>query len=100
MSNKPKVYNPIIHRRGTTEEGLEVEYQEIPDPGAKSPVGPTSSNDAEKSNFETFRLKERSSTLAQNKEKEKEAEEDTDEDKEVDVLYQELRGQKKANLLK
>jgi len=98
MASKIKVYSPKIHRKGTTEEGVDIEYEEISDPFMlRSPKGPNSLvQDMEKPmETTTFRMK-RGNTIVS---KQPEFEEEFDE-KEIESLFTELGNHKKSNLLK
>lgn len=98
MASKIKVYSPKIHRKGTTEEGVDVEYEEADDPFMiKSPQGPNSLlQDAIEKPIElqTFRVKRGNTVITKAA-----IEEDFDES-EVKFLFEKLGSMKKSSLLK
>ena len=99
MSNKVKVFSSTFHRKGSGEEGVEVELEELNDPILRSPNHKSSiKEDFERSEFMSFRTKGRMNTINGSPVK-IEDHEDYDE-VEVQFLFKELGGQKKSHLLK
>ncbi len=99
MANKIKAYSPKMHRKGTTEEGVDVEYEEIFDPFVlKSPKGANSiiQDMMDKPNEPTtFRMRKTGTMMT----KQPDFEEDFDES-EIEELFNQLKNQKKSILLK
>ncbi|RZK02304.1 MAG: hypothetical protein EOO43_23450 [Flavobacterium sp.] len=99
MSNKIKVFSSTFHRKGSGEEGVEVELEELNDPILRSPAHKTSIKDNyDRSEFMSFRTNKRMNTI-HGSPVEIEDHEDYDEH-EVQFLFKELGGQKKSHLLK